>query len=1028
MGRITSSIGIITGVPITDTVEQLIGLQARPRDLLVSRNKTLGSEQAAITDLTATIINLQFSVKNLSKETLYDAKTVASSDTSKLIATSSGGAVDGRYQFTPVQVAQSHQLISSGFSTLDQPIGAGTLKFRYGGFIDEAISLSQLNGGEGVSLGKIRITDRNGESATIDLRSAQTVDDVLNAINANDTIDVAARAVGDHIQLVDLSGQTLSNLRVQEVGGGTTAADLGLGQINVAADIADGNDVLRLHDNLQLNDLNGGNGLSIRKAVADLEVAFRDGSPNLKIEFNRLAQADGNATATTNAANGNNAKIKFTAVETGGEYDDVRIEFVAGAISAGQETVEYDESDPDNKVLRVTIAAGATTANNVIAAVQANSAVAAKFTAAKVGNGLGQVTVTDIGLTDGGGGHEARTETTLGDLLQTINEAAPNRLKAELSANGDRIVLTDLTAGAGTFSVNSALGGSLAEDLGLTGEAVDGVITSGRLLGGLKTSLLSNLNGGRGLGALGEIELTDRSGASATIDLSGAETLSDVTVAINAAGLGITATINKARTGIELEDTTGLSASNLKIASADATGTAEKLGIAADVAKKSFTGATLNLQVVSEQTRLSDYNGGQGVAAGSILITDSAGVAKAFTFGGASSPKTVGEVIDAINAATLGVEARINDTGDGIALIDTAGGDKKLRVDGITSTQTARNLHLFGESVEVEIDGQTRQVVDGSTTYEVTIEEGDSLTELVHKINELGSGVAANTFSESAGLTPHRFNLLSQVSGAAGELLIDTSQVSFSLDEIAGARDSLLLLGAADSAGVLVSSSNDVFDNVLNGVSLRVTGVATESVNVTVSQNNASLVSALEQLVTSYNGLRDKLGTLTAFNEANNATGPLFGSTEALRVDTEISRLFSSRWFGAGDIHSLEELGLSLSQEGKIELDTIKLNAKLNSDPEGVEEFFTTGVSGFAEKVDSLLEQMVGVGNSLLINRITTLQNRIEVNEQRIDRLSARLDSSRELLLTQFYNMESIIGKMQNDLSALSQIAALPPL
>ena len=36
MGRIASSIGIITGVPITDTVDQLIAISARPRDLIVS--------------------------------------------------------------------------------------------------------------------------------------------------------------------------------------------------------------------------------------------------------------------------------------------------------------------------------------------------------------------------------------------------------------------------------------------------------------------------------------------------------------------------------------------------------------------------------------------------------------------------------------------------------------------------------------------------------------------------------------------------------------------------------------------------------------------------------------------------------------------------------------------------------------------------------------------------------------------------------------------------------------------------------
>ena len=101
---------------------------------------------------------------------------------------------------------------------------------------------------------------------------------------------------------------------------------------------------------------------------------------------------------------------------------------------------------------------------------------------------------------------------TVGDLIQALNAADPARLSAAISGDGDHIELTDLTSGSGTFTVTSPVGGSAAEDLGLTGTATGGVITSRRLLAGLKTSLLSSLSGGSGLGALGIIQLTDRTG------------------------------------------------------------------------------------------------------------------------------------------------------------------------------------------------------------------------------------------------------------------------------------------------------------------------------------------------------------------------------------------------------------------------------------------------------------------------------------------------------------------------------------
>ena len=58
---------------------------------------------------------------------------------------------------------------------------------------------------------------------------------------------------------------------------------------------------------------------------------------------------------------------------------------------------------------------------------------------------------------------------TVEDLLTALNAADPTRLRAALGPDGKRLVLTDLTAdNGGTFAVSSAVGGTLAEDLGLT--------------------------------------------------------------------------------------------------------------------------------------------------------------------------------------------------------------------------------------------------------------------------------------------------------------------------------------------------------------------------------------------------------------------------------------------------------------------------------------------------------------------------------------------------------------------------------
>jgi flagellar hook-associated protein 2 len=555
MGRIQSSIGLITGVPIQETVDQLMELASRPRELLVSRNKDFQTQQTAIAEILAKTLALQLAATRLGKASVFNKNTAISSHPDLLSAAVTGEPAAGEYLFTPVRTAQSHQLLSQGFAATDQPIGAGSLSFRFGRVVDEAIALSELNAGQGVERGKIRITDRSGASAEIDLRFAQNIDDVIAAINAADAINVTASVSDDRILLTDNTGQTTANLRVQEVGTGQTAADLGLAAISVAASSAAGNDVLSLSGDTSLAALNDGAGLDFSEALDDLQVSLRDGT-TLSIDF--------------------------------------------------------------------------------------------------------------------------QDEITLGEILQTINEVDPVRLKAEIGPDGDRLILTDLsTDNGGTFAVTDPFDGATAEKLGLTQTAAGGVITGARLLGGLKSSLLSSLAGGQGL-ALGLLSLTDRAGTAATVDLSSAETLEDVVDAINAAGAAITARVNDARNGLVLTDESG-GAGNLVVANGDGTTqTAEKLKLSVNAAVSSINSGSLDLQVISRQTTLASLNGGQGVGAGTFVIYDSSGVARSFK-PLASELKSIGELIDEINDAGFGVTARINDTGDGIAIAARARRGKRNR-------------------------------------------------------------------------------------------------------------------------------------------------------------------------------------------------------------------------------------------------------------------------------------------------------------------------------------------------------------
>ena len=1034
MGRIQSNIGLITGMPIGDIVAQLMALAGTPRDMLVNRTTLLQAEEVAVSELTASLYSVKFTTDNLGRSKLFHEREATSSNPDVLSALVYGTPPSGTFQFTPLRTVQSQQMLSSAFRSDTDSLGSGRMTFRFGSHIQRTAMLQEFNSGEGIVRGMIRITDRSGARANIDLSGVQTVDDVVEAINSNIAIDVTAVSRGDGFELIDHTGKTVSNLLVEEVGRGKTAASLGLDGIDVAASVVTGRDMLQLYADIDLNELNDASGVRTDTVFHEIEYTLADGTTG---------------------------QIDFSPIVAGGSNVD--------------------------------------------------------------------------------------EETTLGDILDVINATAPGQLRAEIAADGDRLTVTDLTSGTETFQFNATADTWTLADLGLDGQAVGGVITGRRLYGGAGTVLLASLNGGRGLGTLGALELNDRSGVSDTVDLSAAETVDEVIQIINAASVGIVAQVNAARNGIELLDTTGGSAANLLVANADGTATADKLGIATDADVAGVNSGDMHLQVIAENTKLEDLNGGIGVAKGTFEIRDSMGLRDTVNLM-KSNIETVGDLIDEINRLSVDVLAEINETGDGIRIIDLSDGLQQLKVvDGRSGT--ADDLHLTGDLKKIDYGGAVRSVVDGSTTLSVTLEvpidedtllddlaggdgvargtftvrdsmgqcaildlavpgietigdlvdlinsaglsvdaevnetrdglrivdrgtggegrlqiyEGNSTTasdlnllresvddvdhddvpiqvidsgsgvhslqDLRDRINELGAGVTATILNDGSN-RPYRLSLVSEREGAAGQLVVDLSEAGFSMNETVHAHDALLVYGRADQAAstVLISSNTNSFRYVLPGVALTVRQASDVPVTVTIARTDASLITNVRGFVDNYNAFRDKLSEATAFNPDTQTSSILTGDNAAMRLDSDLSYLLSGRFVGAGAILSLPELGINLKSNGELEFNETKLKARFADDPDAIEEFFATEDFGVSAKFDQLIEQLGGEESSLLSSRIEALQRNITKNQERIEYMNGRLEEQSERLYMQFYRMEIAIGKMQTAMSAIQSLQPIAPL
>lgn len=175
-------------------------------------------------------------------------------------------------------------------------------------------------------------------------------------------------------------------------------------------------------------------------------------------------------------------------------------------------------------------------------------------------------------------------------------------------------------------------------------------------------TLLSSLNRGSGV-ASGSIKITDRAGNSATINLSGASTISNVINAINASGINVTASINSAGNGIKITDNNSIATQNLIIEEVGGGSTAADLGILAS-RPDNIEGLDLSPDLTSS-TPLSLLNGGNGLSLTAITVVNGAASGTISL----SSASTISDVINAINTSGLNVTASIDSSGKSLQII-----------------------------------------------------------------------------------------------------------------------------------------------------------------------------------------------------------------------------------------------------------------------------------------------------------------------------------------------------------------------
>jgi len=962
----------VSGIISTLNWDQVIeALLSRERAYIYSLEDRISENLTKLTawsSIDAGLVTLQNYLTILSQSSTFQATSATSDKQDILTATVSGAGQPGLYPLKVYQLSQTHQLISRGFEDTESEIAStnDTITMEVGGgWIDKKTPLSWLNGQSGIYRGSIKMTDRSGSSATIDLNGALTIEDVLDTINENTTIKVTASVFSDALKIVDNTGETTSSLKVEEVENGVTAASLGILK-DIAGDSFIGTSINTIEEDTYLSLLNDGRGIQFgicTTLASDLEASATSAI---------LSSVEGLTVGDT-------------------------IRFSKGSSGAGNN--EFITIDTISK------ATGAITWTGGIG----EGYTAAETTVSRIDLKITDSSTTDFYI-------DLSAAQTVADVLAAIDNSIDSSgnlntlVSAGINGEGTGIILED-SAGGASFAITALNGRSTKSDLGFEGVSLENtnkLLYGKRVISTLNSTLLSTLNGGDGISD-GSITITDRNNDSSSIDLSsriattlsanyiadntyievtditgfvigndiritngtnseyrtitnisgtevhfqdaltsgyttvnasvytGHESVSNVLNAIsNDASINVTAEVDKEGNAILILDDTSQTISNL-IVEESGGAVAGELGILKSVAASSFEGEDLSPQYISYSTQLEDLNGGQGVNANKIKITDRSEASAEIDL---SNAETIAEVINAINAASgINVTASINSQGNGILITDNTGqSDGPLKVEEAGGT-TARDLNILESTNSTTIDG----------SFEVTVQlssEDTTLAGIRDAINAADAEVSAAIINDGSSFNPYRLLITSQRSGEVGRMMVDAE---FSAGEVlelntsTSAKNAIVVLQAEEGGNILITDTSNQLDQVIPGVTINLLSAdPAETVSVKVEADIAAVQQSIINLIGTYNNLMDAINSQQSYNaDTEQRGGPLFGNVSLMNIRNQLRRVITDPIKSSASLTSIFDLGISADLTGHLNVDNSRLTEVLKDDLEGVKDFFS---------------------------------------------------------------------------------------
>ena len=382
---------------------------------------------------------------------------------------------------------------------------------------------------------------------------------------------------------------------------------------------------------------------------------------------------------------------------------------------------------------------------------------------------------------------------------------------------------------------------------------------------------------------------------------------------------------------------------------------------------------------------------------------------------------------------------------------DAANGNYNISVEKLAQTEkiaqtfstgttfTAGTLKFTVPGVKDENGNWTKDehgVEIKERTFEIKVEDGETLESLRRKINNNDYGVTATILNTSNG---QKLVLDSGYSGDNSTFKIEGTggMSSFSYDSTATSavndtNGAWTVSQKAQSAVIKVDgeemkSDTNEFDNAISGLTITANkvsakdGGASVTNSVAITADNDKVTEKMQNFVNAYNTLMSTMDDLYKHNtytdgENNYDGGELAGDNMLRSLQNQLQNMMSSMGNGANGMN-IYSMGFELESDGTISLDKTEFKEGLTDNFNALVNMLT-GDDGLLTRFDETVEEYTKSAG-ILDKRSETLNMEVDRYEEEENENALYLEEYEENLRQRYAKLDTTIANYNNSLSYL---------